>query len=115
MAKALDQWTVYPHGELTELDTGVLTVTGDIPMPLGNFPRRMTVVALNGGGTAIWSAIALDEPQMARIEALGAPSVLIVPNHQQPAGCRNLEGTLPRNQGADAAQGARGRRGSRTG
>lgn len=82
MTKALKEWTVYPHGELTELDTGLLTVSGDIPMPLGNFPRRMTVIALKDGGTAIWSAIALDEPQMARIEALGTPKFLIVPNHQ---------------------------------
>jgi hypothetical protein len=57
-------------------------VTGDIPMPLANFPRRMTVVALKDGSTAIWSAIALDEAQMARIEALGTPNFLIVPNHQ---------------------------------
>lgn len=82
MTKALEEWTVYPHGDLTELDTGLLTVTGDIPMPLGNFPRRMTVVALKRGGTAIWSAIALDEPQMKRIEALGEPKYLIIPNHQ---------------------------------
>src|SRR5204863_19244 len=48
--------------------------------PLGRFPRRMTVVALAGGGTAIYSAIALDPPEMARIEAMGAPSILIVPS-----------------------------------
>ena len=40
-------------------------------MPLGCFPRRMNVVALAGGGTAIYSAIALDAPEMARIEATG--------------------------------------------
>lgn len=82
MAKLNEEWTVLPHGDLEELDDGLLTVTGDIPMPLGNFPRRMTVIALQGGGTAIWSAIPLDEPQMRRIEALGQPSFLIVPNQQ---------------------------------
>ena len=80
MPKIHDHWTVLPHGPLTEIDDGILTVTGDIPMPLGNFPRRMTVVRLARKRTAIWSAIALPEPQMQRIEALGAPSVLIVPN-----------------------------------
>jgi hypothetical protein len=80
MPKTLSQWTVLPHGELHEIDDGILTVTGDIPMPLGNFPRRMTVVRLSGDRTAIFSAIAQPEPAMARIEALGKPSVLVVPN-----------------------------------
>lgn len=80
MPKILEEWTVQPHGELQEIDDGILTVTGEIHMPLGNFPRRMTVIRLSNGRTAIWSAIALDEPEMQRIEAMGAPSVLIVPN-----------------------------------
>lgn len=80
MPKIHETWTVLPHGPLTEIDDGILTVTGDIPMPLGNFPRRMTAVRLARQRTAIWSAIALPEPQMARIEALGTPAFLIVPN-----------------------------------
>jgi hypothetical protein len=79
MPKILSEWTVQPHEDLVEVDSGVLTVAGEIRMPLGNFPRRMTVVGLANGTTAIWSAIALDEPQMARIEALGPPAFLIVP------------------------------------
>jgi hypothetical protein len=80
MPDALETWRVMPHGELTAVADGVLTVAGEIAMPLGRFPRRMTVIRLADGGTAIWSAIALDEAQMARIEALGAPKFLIVPN-----------------------------------
>lgn len=80
MSKILQEWTIQPHGPLLEIDDGVLTATGEIVMPLGRFPRRMTVVRLKGGRTAIWSAIALPEDDMARIEALGKPSVLIVPN-----------------------------------
>jgi hypothetical protein len=80
MPQILQEWTVQPHGPLTEITDGILTVTGEIEMPLGRFPRRMTVVRLRGGRTAIWSAIALPEEDMARIEALGAPTVLIVPN-----------------------------------
>lgn len=79
MAKLHDEWEVLPHGHLIELDEGLLTVVGDIPMPLGNFPRRMTVVGLAGKRTAIWSAIPLGESAMARIEELGRPAVLIVP------------------------------------
>ena len=80
MPKIHEAWTILPHGPLGEIGDGLLTVTGQIPMPLGNFPRRMTVVRLKGGRTAIFSAIALPGAQMERIEALGRPAVLIVPN-----------------------------------
>jgi len=80
MPKVHDQWTVLPHEPVEAIDDGLLTVAGDIPMPLGNFPRRMTVIALPGRRTAIWSAIALDDAEMARIDGLGTPSFLIVPN-----------------------------------
>jgi hypothetical protein len=80
MPKIHQSWTVLPHGPLREIDDGILTVAGDIPMPLGNFPRRMTVVRLARKRTAIFSAVALPEPQMKRIEAMGRPAFLIVPN-----------------------------------
>lgn len=80
MPKILEDWEVLPHEPMTEIDDGILTATGDIPMPLGNFPRRMTVVRLSGHRTAIFSAIARPETEMARIEALGRPAILIVPN-----------------------------------
>ena len=41
---------------------------------------RMTVVRLSGGRLAIYSAIALEEGEMAKLEALGKPSYLIVPS-----------------------------------
>lgn len=80
MAKLHDDWQVLPHGPLTEIEPGLLTVVGQIPMPLGNFPRRMTVVSLGKNRTAIFSPIPLGEAQMERIEALGAPAYLIAPN-----------------------------------
>lgn len=80
MAKLHDDWTILPHGPLRELEPGLLTVTGQIPMPIGNFPRRMTVIALEGGKVALYSPIALEEEAMARIEALGEIAWLIVPS-----------------------------------
>jgi hypothetical protein len=80
MAKLHKKWTVLPHGSVEEVGEGILTVQGVIPLPLGKFPRRMTAVALSGGRSAIFSAMALDDRGMRRIEALGAPSFLIVPN-----------------------------------
>lgn len=80
MPAILETWDVQPHEDLIEIDDGILTVAGDIVMPLGNFPRRMTVVRLTSERTAIWSAMALNPPEMARIEAMGQPSFLIVPS-----------------------------------
>lgn len=80
MSKLNREWKVQPHGELIAVTDGILTVEGSIAMPLGNFPRRMTVLALAQGGSAIWSPIPLREDEMARIEALGPVRFLIVPN-----------------------------------
>jgi hypothetical protein len=49
-------------------------------MPFGETPRRMSIVRLNGDQLAIYSAIALDEARMAKLEALGSPTYLIVPS-----------------------------------
>jgi len=74
-----ETWTVLPHGSLTEIDSGILTVTGQIHMPLVDLERRMTVVRLNDGSTIVYSAIALGEGEMAQLEAFGMPRYLVVP------------------------------------
>lgn len=79
MTKFNETWIVEAHGPLEPLEPGLLTVSGQIHMPLGNFPRRMTVIGLTEKRTAIWSPISLREPEMCEIEALGDPSFLIVP------------------------------------
>jgi len=80
MPRPLEHWHVLPHDKPTEVDTGILTVVGRIRMPLGSFPRRMTVVRLHDARLVVWSPIALDENEMATIEALGRPAFLVVPN-----------------------------------
>jgi len=80
MTQTYQHWRVRPHGKLSEIDHGILTVTGPIRMPLGSFPRRMTVVRLSDSRLVVWSAIALDEKEMATLEAFGRPAFLIVPN-----------------------------------
>lgn len=80
MAKPFRKWTVLPHGKVSSLDDNLLTVVGDLPMPFGDFPRRMTVVRLQDARLVIFSAIALDEHEMQALEAFGAPSFLIVPS-----------------------------------
>jgi hypothetical protein len=79
MPRTFEQWTVLPHGRLTQFDENILSVTGDIHMPIGDFPRRMTIVRLSDHRLVIYSAIALDEVEMQAIERFGKPAFLIVP------------------------------------
>ncbi|HEX3777390.1 MAG TPA: hypothetical protein VHV51_23120, partial [Polyangiaceae bacterium] len=80
MPKPFTEWTVLPHGTLSRLDDNLLSVTGDLHMPVGDVPRRMTVARTKSGKLVIYSAIALDEGEMRALEDFGAPSFLIVPN-----------------------------------
>jgi hypothetical protein len=76
----MDAWAshVLPHGPLQQLAPRVWQLTGTLPnMAL---PRNMTVWRMDDGGLWIHSAIACDDATLAQIEALGAPSVLVVPN-----------------------------------
>ena len=80
MPKPFTEWKVLPHGKLTAVDDNILTVEGNIPMPVGDMKRRMTVVRLQDGRLVIFSAVALDEDEMRTLEEFGAPAFLIVPN-----------------------------------
>jgi len=80
MTAPFEQWTVLPHGKLTRVNERIATVVGNLKMPLMELPRRMTVVRTNAGDLVIFSAIALSEPDMAELEALGKPAFLIVPS-----------------------------------
>ena len=80
MAKLNHEWKILPRGRVKTVDDRIVTVEGEIPMPLGNFPRRMTVVGLSRNRSVIFSAIAVDEAAMREVEAVGKPAFLIVPN-----------------------------------
>lgn len=80
MTKPFEQWTVLPHGKLTQVEENILTVVGEIHMPLMDLPRRMTVVRLADASLVVFSAIALDEDEMTALEAYGRPAYLIVPS-----------------------------------
>ncbi|HEX7663629.1 MAG TPA: hypothetical protein VF407_03920, partial [Polyangiaceae bacterium] len=80
MSKPFDAWTVLPHGELTKLEDNVMTVTGELHMPLGDFPRRMTIVKLANGEVVVFSPIALNEVEMAKLVAFGEPTFMVVPS-----------------------------------
>jgi hypothetical protein len=80
MAAPLKTWEVLPHGKLTPIEQNILTVVGDIRMPVGNMKRRMTVVRTHDRQLVVYSAIALDEDEMRTLEEFGVPAFLIVPN-----------------------------------
>ncbi|HEX6273975.1 MAG TPA: hypothetical protein VFZ53_13095 [Polyangiaceae bacterium] len=80
MARPFETWTVLPHGRLSALDENLLTVVGELPLPIGEFPRRMTVVKLRDGRLVVFSAVALDEPEMHALERFGTPSFLVIPS-----------------------------------
>jgi len=82
MTAPFKEWTVLPHGSLTRVNERIHTVVGDLKMPLMELPRRMTVVRSKSGDLVIFSAIALREPDMAELEALGRPAFLIVPSER---------------------------------
>jgi hypothetical protein len=80
MGKPFSRWTVLPHGKLLPLEDDILSVTGKLQMPLVEVERRMTVVRLRDGRLVIYSAISLDETEMAALEKFGTPAFLIVPS-----------------------------------
>ena len=106
MSRPLQQWKVLPHGKLSEVDENILTVTGDIRMPMMSLPRRMTVVRLNGSRLIVFSAIALNEDEMTRLEAYGRPAFLIVPSDKHRLDARPWKNRYPAMQ-VVAPEGAR--------
>jgi hypothetical protein len=80
MAKALTEWRVFPHRRLERVSASIMTVTGELQMPLTRLERRMTVIRLKNGRLVVFSAIALDDDQMQVLEDFGEPGFLVVPN-----------------------------------
>lgn len=84
-----DEWQshVLPHSAIEELAPNLWHVTGILPSST-MVPREMVIYKLPDSSLLIHSAIALHEADMAQLEALGVPNILIVPNriHRLDAG-----------------------------
>jgi hypothetical protein len=106
MAVPNEQWKVLPHGKLTPIEDGLFAVVGRVHMPLMDLPRRMTLVRLRDGGLIVWSAVALDETEMATLEAAGRPAFLVVPNDHHRLDAKAWKERYPELQ-VVAPQGAR--------
>lgn len=68
---------LFPHGDLEPITGGLWQVTGSQSFPLA---RKMTVVRLADGTLLLHSAVAMNDSGMAALEALGQPSVMVVPH-----------------------------------
>ena len=106
MPKPFQRWKVLPHGKLSEVDENILTVVGEIHMPLMDLPRRMTVVRLIDSRLVVFSAIALDDDEMAELEAYGRPAFLIVPSDKHRLDAKIWKDRYPKMQ-VIAPEGAR--------
>src|SRR5258706_2858018 len=80
MTRPFQDWEVLPHGKLSQIDDNILTVVGEIEMPLTTLLRRMTVVRLNDSRLVRFSPVALADNALAALEAFGRPAYLIVPS-----------------------------------
>jgi len=68
---------ILPHDDPQELAPGLWTVTGSLPFPV---KRVMTIVKLPDGSLLLHSVIAMSEAGMAKLDALGKPSIILVPH-----------------------------------
>jgi hypothetical protein len=106
MTEPFQEWTVLPHGKLVQIDENILTVVGELHMPLMDLPRRMTVVRLRDTSLVIFSAISLDEDEMTALEAYGRPSLLMVPSDKHRLDAKTWKDRYPEIEVA-APEGAR--------
>jgi hypothetical protein len=84
-----DEWQshILPHGAIEELAPNLWHVTGTLPSST-IVPREMVLYRLADASLLIHGAIALNEAGMAKLESLGTPKILVVPNriHRLDAG-----------------------------
>jgi hypothetical protein len=85
MAVGFTAWTVLPHDPIVKVSPNLWYVTGK--MNEGKNQRMMVVARRSDGDLIVHNPIALDEAEMAELEAFGTPSYMIVPNsfHRQDA------------------------------
>jgi hypothetical protein len=80
MPKPPRPWTVPPHGPIEQLDENLYAVEGSVP-GIPGFRRRMSIVRRADGGLLFFNAVPVGDEALARIRALGTPSLLVVPQH----------------------------------
>jgi hypothetical protein len=73
-------WIVQPYRPIQRIEQNLWTVDGDVHVPGGVIPRKMTLLKCPDGRVAIHSPICLGDDDMAAIESWGELAFCIVPN-----------------------------------
>ncbi len=76
--------TIYPYSQPLEIRPNLYRIRGALAVPI---PRNMIVFRSDAGELVLYSAIAMHEDGMRALEALGKPTVLVIPHrrHQMDA------------------------------
>lgn len=84
MPPGFTSWTVLPHKPIEKYSSNLWRVSGTMN---GKVQRQMVLAKMDDGRVLVHNAIALDDSEMAELEAWGEPSVIFVPNgfHRQDA------------------------------
>lgn len=79
-------WTVCPHKPIEKLAPNLWRVSGTMPARETQ-QRQMVLAKLKDGRVIVHNAIALEDKEMAELEAWGQPALIFVPNayHRQDA------------------------------
>jgi hypothetical protein len=77
MAKCFTSWTVLAHEPIEKHSANLWSVSGKMP---GGNQRRMSVARRADGTLVLHNPIALDDAEMAELEAFGKPAFIVVPN-----------------------------------
>jgi hypothetical protein len=86
------EWRVLPHGPLVQLHPDLWRVEGALPSGL----VRTTVFArLPDGRVIVHNAMALDEPELAQLDAWGEVAAILVPNAFHREDCRIFQQRYP--------------------
>lgn len=78
MSASSNAWNVLEHGSIEPLSENLWWVQGSIPRM--SLKRVMTVAQMQDSRLVVHSPIALSEPEMRRVEQMGAPSFILVPS-----------------------------------
>jgi prepilin-type processing-associated H-X9-DG protein len=78
------------------LEENLRTVDGEIQLPGGIFPRKMTLVRLADGRIVIHSAIPLAEADMHEIECWGEPAFCLIPNQRHRLDASSFQQRYPK-------------------
>lgn len=93
MAVCYTTWTVNPHKPIEKIAPNLWRVAG----VMENGTRRiMTLARLGDGRVLMHNAIALDEPEMAEIDAWGEVAGILVPNAFHRMDCRIMQERYPK-------------------